>query len=145
MTIANRFANRAAKSMAAQLDRVNNDPAKLREKIADLEETVARMREELKLLRSENLGLRETIDLLPEDHPGIRHLANWDKRKIGNRPVLTIAEAARQAGCTYWTAYRSVTVYQDWSAIQTDDRQWLVYADQPLNVKVRKSKKGKKK
>jgi hypothetical protein len=117
--------NRAiAQSMAAQLDRVNGSPAKLIERIVELEAENNRLR----------AALRQNNDQRDD----------WHGKRLNGRPVLTIAEAAQKAGVSYFVAYRYVTKHDYWQADQTDSGDWLVYADQPLARKPAKKKAKKK-
>jgi Fic family protein len=62
------------------------------------------------------------------------------EKTLHGRPVLSIMEAAKVAGVKYWTAYRYIQE-KYWEAEQDTDRQWMVFDDQRLVKKPRKSRK----
>lgn len=114
------------RAMAAQLDRVNESPERLKERLAEANQTIDNLREQLRKLKAENSDLRLKLRGEATDTTTITG------EVFNGRPVLTIAAAAKLARFDYHKAYRRVS-NEKWQAVQLPDRSWRVYADQSLN------------
>lgn len=90
-----------------------------------------------KLLEAENERLRAELAAVQRESS----LAGWKGQTHNNRPVITVAAAAKQTGCHLSTCYRYCA--SGWWQSFQDGASWLIYADQPLNTKPRgRRKKG---
>ncbi len=119
------FAQKAlARGFAAQLNRVNETPDRLKERLAEANAIIDTLRAQNRQLRRE-LEAYQLGQLAPPDPAIITGEA------INGRPVLTIEAAAKAAGLKYHAAYRRATSGR-WEAVQRADRSWRVYADQSL-------------
>lgn len=132
------------RAQAVQLDRVN-DPDR-RDTIADLEAEIARLNGMLGNAQRRINEMQLYIKSL-EAAPRDRTPAQPSTATMHNgRPVLTLHEvAARLKGYkTHKSAYAAAWRMCNsgaWQAVQLDNRQWLVYADQPLIIGARGKKK----
>jgi hypothetical protein len=107
-----------ARAMSAQLERVNHNPERLAERIAELE--------------AENARLRAALDLRRQvaDSFGTPYRAS-----AGDEVSLRQLYAARFRGqCAYSTLVRYCQSGY-WRAYQDAGRRWHVYPDQSLHLK----------
>lgn len=115
------FTEDMGRALATQVRRVNNDPERLRERIAELEAQVERQRAIIASYRRE----RE-----PEAPP-VGSMYN-------GRPIITALEAAQWKGVSKATVCRYLQTGH-WQGVRVDNTgRWAVFTDQPLPVKSRR-------
>ena len=128
----NTAAQQIARAMAAQVDRVNSDPARLRAALDQANEENARLRARLDRLRRECDALQSRIAAL-EDGGAV-----MPDQPIGQfydgRPYLTAQQAADRTRLSLATVNRYCHCGH-WQAVQPDGYHWIVFADQPLAAK----------
>lgn len=121
-----------ARAMSAQLNRVNNDPDTLRERIGELEDQIALLRE---MNKQKDRRIFDLEDQLTAAESGARLDVSSAPQTYQGRPVLTPTQAAARA----WISRSSVNRYLTsgyWAGVQLPgSNRWLVYADQPLSKK----------
>jgi hypothetical protein len=118
------------RALAAQLDRVNQSPDRLRERNAELEQANESLVAEVLSLRAALEAAQLMIDDLVDGKPATPPPGDT----FNGRPVLSIREAAKRANVGYWTAFGYVQD-QWWEAHQKPNKEWVVFADRPLNRK----------
>lgn len=119
------------RAMAAQLDRVNNSPDRLRERIEELEQANESLVAEVLSLRAALEAAQLMIDDLADGKPAAQPPPGDTYQ---GRPVLSIKEAAKRAGVSYWIAFGYVQTGW-WKAEQKPNKEWVVFSDKPLNRK----------
>ena len=125
------------RALAAQLDRVNQNPDRLRERIAELEQANEMLVAKVARLTAALEAHQTIIDDLVEGKPAQPPPGDT----YNGRPVLSISEAAERVGLSYWTAFGYVQT-QYWEAHQKANKEWVVFADRPLNRKRSKRRRS---
>lgn len=119
------------RALATQLDRYNSHPKQLRERIAELEQANESLVAEVLSLRAALDAAQLMIDDIADGKPAAQPPPGDTYQ---GRPVLSIREAAKKAGVGYWTAFGYVQSHW-WDAQQKPNKEWVVFADKPLNRK----------
>lgn len=122
-----------AAARVTQIDRVNNDPERLKERVDELTRQNEHLLEQLRAARRRIAELNERVDDLAGagaadaavDTPG--------------RPTLNAREAAYRKHVGYHTVCRYLR-QGHWQGYKDDFGHWHVYADQPMTIKTRKRK-----
>lgn len=124
-----------ARGLAAQLDRVNHSPARLLERIADLERENAHLRQLLKDAHAELIS-RDDDSLplvrVPEGNPCGRRDGDGVMMH-NNRPAATAAQIARLHGVNISNVYRRLQKNKLQGAVVNG--HWIVYTDQAISFK----------
>lgn len=106
---------------------VSTRPA-ARDRIAELEAELARVKLELQQVKDELAALKNGGN---ETQVSERHDYHLGRR------VITVARACKLAGVSKATASRYIRD-EEWEAVKYNERNWWVYADQPLSKKSRR-------
>jgi uncharacterized coiled-coil protein SlyX len=115
------------RSLAKLVENHNDNPTRLKERIAELEDTVAVQAETIRKLRAELAAIEDaSANQAPAD----------SRRLINGRPAVTLREAAKLARISYQAAYRrikrEVRSAPGWAHHQDESRIIWVYTDQSL-------------
>lgn len=101
-------ATHLARGLVAQLQRVNESPARLLERITDLERENARLRQLLADVRAELAAYRDS-PLSQREGSGVEVQGFLHN----NRPAVTAAQIARQHNVSISSVYRQLQKEQD--------------------------------
>jgi len=108
-------ANRAvARAMATQLDRVNNDPEALKERIRQLEADIVLLKQRLENQRR----LLAEERRIPGDEPDVQKVLQVNGRPIGTQADLARAMHTGQYNVSRWHRDHRLQVYTDAAGIE---------------------------
>lgn len=114
------------RGMVAQLNRVNQSPARLLEKIADLERENRHLRERLAEAHAELRAYR-SVPLAETSGEGFKTITH------NGRPAVTAAQIAQLHGVNVSNVYRKLQKNKLAGALVNG--HWIVYTDQDIRFK----------